>query len=80
VAELMSDWLAQGFMTRRHLDAADLGSMLVEMLTTLLAHPEISLEDLRVQPPGPKLTLGPDSAHAHVESSVDEVEALRKRC
>jgi NAD(P)-dependent dehydrogenase (short-subunit alcohol dehydrogenase family) len=56
-AELVRLWQAHGFMTRRHLEAGDLGAFLVEALAATFAHPEIALEDLVVEPTGPKLLL-----------------------
>ena len=42
--------------------AAELGELLAETLASLLARPAIAIEDLRVEPPGPKLK--PDSSPA----------------
>jgi len=51
-AALLPDWIAQGFMTRQHMQAEELGALLVGVLGTALEHPDIALEDLCLQPPG----------------------------
>ncbi len=50
--DLIRRWTAQGFMTRRQMQAADVGTLLAEILATCLAHPGIVVEDLRLEPPG----------------------------
>lgn len=53
--DLLRRWVAHGFMTERHLQAAELGELLADVLATCLAHPDVAVEDLRLEPPGPPL-------------------------
>ncbi len=56
--DLFREWTAHAFMTEKMMQADDLGQLLAEMLSGVLAHPEIAVQDLRVEPPGPIQLLG----------------------
>ncbi len=53
VGELMRLWVAHGFMTRLQMRAEELGAVLAEVLASARSHPEVAIEDLRLEPPGP---------------------------
>lgn len=66
-AELFGAWLAEGFMTERMMDVAELGELLADVVATVLAHPGISVSDLTVQPPGGRLSAANRSADDFVQ-------------
>jgi len=60
--ELLRRWTAEGFMTERQMEAAELAKPIVDAIARCLAHPGIAVEDLCVRPPGPRLVLDPGQA------------------
>ncbi len=58
LAHLLPLWTAHGFMTRKLMRADDLGALLAEALGACFAHPEIAVEDLSLEPPGPPAGAG----------------------
>ena len=76
VGDLFRQWTAQAFMTEKMMQADDLGQLIAEVLSTVLAHPEIAMQDLRLEPPGPiqQLDAGEGS-----EALVEAVARQRDR-
>ncbi len=69
-AELFSAWLAEGFMTERMMEVAEVGELLADVVATVLGHPGISVSELTLQPPGGRLS-------AAARSAEDFVRGLR---
>ena len=70
-ADLFRQWTDHAFMTARHMDSADLGQLITEPLATSVSHPEIAVQDLRVEPPGAILTAA-DSTDGLVDGMARE--------
>ena len=52
-AALFPKWLAAGVMYEQNMEAEDLGLGITEILAVLLAHPQLTIPEFTVVPPGP---------------------------
>lgn len=60
MAEVLPQWLASGSMYANQMEAVDLGQMLTEFVGMLMSHPLITISQVTVVPPGPRMAPNTD--------------------
>jgi NAD(P)-dependent dehydrogenase (short-subunit alcohol dehydrogenase family) len=63
VAALAARWVSAGVIYQQRMEAGDLGLGIAEILALLLAHPQLTIPEITLVPPGPMLSGVPDVAN-----------------
>jgi NAD(P)-dependent dehydrogenase (short-subunit alcohol dehydrogenase family) len=74
VAELFPKWVSHAAMTKRRMDATDLGALIAEAIGQCLRHPRIAMHNLVLHPVG-----GPRTGDGHEVAAASQAAMRAKR-